>query len=182
MEVFTVLFTWVDERVKEDDFYFKGLELKRAPAFNFNSREYEFYKRAIPVVCSDEIAVGDEILVVNMKNLPKTLGKVLSIDKQKNTAEIEVLDKMKFNDKVIWTGNFSQITEEPLENCFYPIIELNVDNKSSSIEDCDEISREKLEFKTICPKCSNEFRQPKNCDTHGIGCENKNKKQLAFIK
>lgn len=182
MEVFTVLFAWVDERVKEDDFYFGGLELKRAPKFNFNSREYEFYKRAIPVVCSNEIAVGDEILVIDMKNLPKTLGKVLTINKQKNTAEIEVLGKMKFNDKVIWTGNLSPITEEPLENCFYPILELNVDDKCSLIEDCHKISREKLEFKTICPKCSDELRQPENCDTHGLGCEKKNKKQLAFIK
>ena len=40
MERFTVLFSGVDEEVRENGFYFKSLELDRAPSSNFNPKNY----------------------------------------------------------------------------------------------------------------------------------------------
>jgi hypothetical protein len=182
MENFTILFSWVNEEVRENDFYFKGIELDRTPSSNFNPKDYTGYKRAIPIVCSNEIGIGDTVFILNMKNLVKSLGKVLSIDRKKGTAEIEVLNHIEFNGRVITTWHFSQVVTERIRDCFYPILELNVDDKCSLLEDCQEISRDQLDFKTICSKCSIEIRQPEKCATHDDDCGKNKKQQLAFIK
>lgn len=182
MERFTVLFSWVDEEVRENDFYFKSLELDRVPSSNFNPKNYFGFKRAVPIACSKTIGIGDTVMMVTMKNLVKSLGKVLSMDTKNGTAEIEMLGSIDFNGKRITTGHFSQVVVERISNCFYPVIELNVDDKCSLLEDLDEISRDRLEFKTICSKCSIEIRQPENCGANNDGCGKNIKQQLAFIK
>lgn len=181
MEVFKVLFCGTDERVNENEFHFANLRLRRAPSRGFNPDDFGLFKKSVPILCSQEVAIGDGIIVLHEKNFPKSFAKVISIDSDGGFAEIEFTGELILNGRFLKTGHDNRKSQEPLSKCFYPIIEIKVD-EGFFLEDCDEVNRENLEFKTLCSKCMNEVRQPENCQTHKQECEKTNKTHLALIK
>lgn len=179
MEEFTILFGITDQEAKQNDYYYSGFSLLRNAGENSG---INFFQRAVPVLCSRELGIGDKVFVRLNSGIPVCLGKVLDLDRQKMNAEIEILDKIMFDNQYFVTNQFKQNINVKIQDCFFPIIEVAHTNLDNNLSEMQSVKRDELQFKTVCPKCSLSNRSPEMCDDFGADCENHNKKQIAFIK
>jgi hypothetical protein len=179
MEEFTILFGVTDQEAKQNDYYYSGFSLKRNLSENSG---LNLFQKAVPVLCSRELGIGDNVFVHLSTGTPVSLGKVLELDKKNGNAEIEIFDKIIIDNQLFVTNHFNQTIRAKIQDCFFPIIEIAHTDSELHLYELQSVKRNELYFRTVCPKCSFSNRNPEPCDTFGGDCQNHNKKQLAFIK
>lgn len=184
MEEFTVIFGATNEPVGENDYFFRNFKVDRAIApvvGPFIPEDYADYKKAIPVLCSKSLGIGDNVLIDSGINIPAVTGKAVSIDWQNETATVQILSELDVDSQTLQTDNVVDIVEVSTGICFFPIIELQ-NQPSTTITNHQKLSRDQIELQNLCPKCQLVFRDSGNCEQYGDECQKQNRKQLALIK
>lgn len=185
MEEFTVIFGATNEPVGENDYFFNNFTLDRAvPSADgsFFPENYSNYKKAIPVLCSKSLGIGDNVLIDSGVGVPAIIGKIVSIDWPNELTTINILSEIEIDYQTLQTGETIDTIEASTNICFFPIIELQHQNPLMTIVNHQKLGRDEIDFQTLCPKCQMVFREPGNCETYGEQCEKNNRKQLALIK
>jgi hypothetical protein len=118
-----------------------------------------------PYLCSRNIFLDDKIFFE---------------DGSDNTILEGIVDNFSSDNQFVKVIHKNQIIDVKVENCFFPIIE--VYNVNLELENKMEISRDKLEFSTICPACEKNSRDLENCLHTNESCLKNKTKPYAFIK
>lgn len=119
----------------------------------------------IPYLCSRNIFLDDKIFFEHGSD---------------NTILEGVVDNFSSDNQFVKVVHKNETIEVKVENCFFPIIE--VYNFNLELENKMEISRDKLEFSTICPACEKNSRDLENCSYTNDSCLKNKTKSYAFIK
>lgn len=120
---------------------------------------------SIPILCSRNVLIDDNILFENHLNEEILEGKVINIE-----TENQIVTVLNKNEQFF--VNY--------QSCFFPIIEVYMHQLKLSHK--QEIYRENITFSTICPKCEKHSRDLQNCSEHKSSCMKNKIKPYAFIK
>lgn len=91
-----------------------------------------------------------------------------------------VVEKFSSDNQFVKVLHQNQIIDVKAENCFFPIIE--VYNTDLEIPNKLNISRDRLNFSTICTTCMKNSRDLENCSINMDSCQKNQTKPYAFIK
>ena len=175
MEEFTVIFEVSNEKVLEGDYFFHKVKIDRAVVpteETFIPENYSQHRKAVPILCSKTIGIGDKVLIDSARGIPSLTGKVISLDRESGIAKVDIIS---IDGSVVSTG------DAPIDSCYFPIIEIATENRNTNIVEHMKVTRDMIELKTLCVKCNSTFRNIGNCETYGDECKSKNKKQLAIL-
>lgn len=120
-------------------------------------------------LCSEDILLDDLILFTKKNDNNFQLGRAIEIiNNSKVTVEIKSNDD---TPKLVKNLNKT--------DCYFPIIEIfnNFDNDIK----IKKIKRNKISFKTICPKCNLNPRENTICVLGNNSCMKSDKKPYAYI-
>lgn len=120
---------------------------------------------SIPILCSRNILIDDNILFENYLNDEILEGKVINIETE---------------NQIVTVSNKNEQYIVNYQSCFFPIIEVYM-NRTELLHK-QEIIRENITFSTICPKCEKHSRDLQNCSEHKSSCMKNKIKPYAFIK
>lgn len=123
-------------------------------------------------LCSEDILLDDLILFTKKDGNKFQWGKVIEIiNNSKVTVEIKSENTKSDTPKLVKNLNKS--------DCYFPIVEF-FNNFNDDIE-ITRIKRNKIKFKTICPKCNMNPRDNTICIIENISCGKSDKKPYAYI-
>jgi hypothetical protein len=175
MEEFTVKFGVSNEKVLEGDYFFHQVKINRAVVpteETFIPENYSQHRKAVPVLCSKTIGIGDKVMIDSARGIPSLTGKIISLDRESGIAKVDVMS----SDGLVVTTD-----DVPIDSCYFPIIEIEPEDRNTDLVEHMKVTRDMIELKTLCVKCNSTFRNTGNCETYGDECQSKNKKQLAIL-
>lgn len=169
MESYTIIFVETDVAPAESDYYYKDGKLKRVftfPEAGIKEKNYGSFKKAVPFICSNSIALNDRTLYSNDAFGPAVEGVVNSMDFEKNMATLTFGDGL------------SKIVS--FDECYYPIAE--VVNTLEPIKDRQNVDESDLSLVSFCPTCNKPMKRIGDCQVQTESCERNNTKTYAFIE